>query len=58
MMNHYSRKYLLGCVWFETLFNESVVENSFIPEAVDPAYASFLRKTSHAVTTGQLDTVQ
>ena len=51
-------QYLLGCVWFETLFNESVIENSFAPKGVDPAYAKFLRETAHFVTTGQLETVQ
>tara|TARA_R110002096_G_scaffold59069_4_gene148320 strand:+ start:3314 stop:4234 length:921 start_codon:yes stop_codon:yes gene_type:complete len=40
-------KYLLGCVWFEVLFGESVVENSFVPKDFDPDYARFLRQTAH-----------
>jgi len=51
-------QYLLGCVWFEKLFNESVIENSFVPKGVDSGYAKFLRETAHAVTTGQLESVQ
>jgi hypothetical protein len=39
--------YLLGCVWFETFFGESVAENSFVPEGIDPDYAQFLRQTGH-----------
>jgi len=40
-------KYLLGCVWYETFFGESVVENPFVPERFDPVYARFLRQTAH-----------
>ncbi len=40
-------KYLLGCVWFETFFEERVVENSFVPRGFDPVYAEFLRETAH-----------
>lgn len=40
-------KYLLGCLWFEVLFGESVVDNGFVPEGLDPAYAQFLRRTAH-----------
>ncbi|MCB1120530.1 MAG: DUF4886 domain-containing protein [Verrucomicrobiae bacterium] len=40
-------KYLLGCVWFETFFDQSAVGNSFIPEGLDPDYARFLQETAH-----------
>lgn len=40
-------KYLLSCVWFETLFEESVVNNGFAPKTLDPEYAAFLRRTAH-----------
>ena len=46
-------EYLLGCVWFEKLFGESVLDNAFVPEGMDPGYAAFLRKTSHAVVSAQ-----
>lgn len=41
-------EYLLGCVWFETLFNENVVGNSYTPKGIDPNYAEFLQQTAHA----------
>jgi hypothetical protein len=40
-------KYLLGCVWFETFFNENVVGNSYVPKGIDSKYAEFLQKTAH-----------
>lgn len=40
-------KYLIGCVWFETLFNDDVTENEFIPKSIDPHYAKFLQQTAH-----------
>lgn len=40
-------KYLIGCVWFEVLFKESVIDNSFVPKDMDPEYAAFLRQTAH-----------
>ncbi len=40
-------KYLLGCVWFEALFGESVEANAFAPDGFDPDYARFLRATAH-----------
>lgn len=40
-------EYLIGCVWYEVLFQQSVVDNEFIPAGLDAAYAQFLRKTAH-----------
>lgn len=40
-------KYLLGCVWFETFFNENVIGNAYVPNGIDRGYASFLQQTAH-----------
>jgi hypothetical protein len=40
-------QYLAGCVWFEVLFNQSVVGNAFVPQGVDGDYARFLQQTAH-----------
>lgn len=49
-----SGNYLLGCVWFEFLFGESVVGNPFVPKGVDAADAAILQRIAHrAVTEGQ-----
>jgi hypothetical protein len=39
--------YLAGLVWFESLFRQSCLEVTFVPEGLDPQYAAFLRKTAH-----------
>lgn len=41
-------RYLAGCVFYEVLFDESVVGNPFIPDGLDPDYARFLQETAHA----------
>lgn len=46
-------EYLLGCVWFENLFGESVIENSYAPKGIDPEFAKFLRKTAHRAVAAQ-----
>ncbi len=46
-------KYLLGCVWFETFFDESVVGNGFVPKGMDAEYAEFLQQTAHAAVSAQ-----
>lgn len=51
-------EYLLGCVWFETFFGESVVENSFVPDGLDPVYAKFLRETAHRAVAELKDEVE
>ncbi|MCB1224313.1 MAG: DUF4886 domain-containing protein [Verrucomicrobiales bacterium] len=40
-------EYLIGCVWFEKLFGQSVVDNAFVPEGIDANDARFLRETAH-----------
>ncbi len=39
--------YLIGCVWYEALFDSSVEENTFVPTGLDDGYARFLRTTAH-----------
>jgi hypothetical protein len=40
-------QYLGACVFYEVLFKESVVGNSFVPQGVDRDYARFLQETAH-----------
>lgn len=40
-------EYLGACVFYEVLFGETVVGNSFAPPGLDPAYTRFLRETAH-----------
>lgn len=40
-------EYLGACVWFEVLFNESVVGNKFITPGLDKDYGRFLQETAH-----------
>jgi len=40
-------EYLGACVFFEFLFNESVVGNKFIPQGLKPEHALFLQETAH-----------
>ncbi len=40
-------QYLGACVFYETLFGESVVGNKFVPDGIDSAYARFLQETAH-----------
>ncbi len=42
-------EYLGACVFYEVLFGESVVGNSFAPPQLDREYARFLQETAHAV---------
>ena len=40
-------EYLGACVWFEVLFGESVVGNTFVTPGLDKTYALFLQETAH-----------
>ena len=40
-------QYLGACVFYEVLFAESVVGNSFVPPEIDRDYARFLQETAH-----------
>ena len=44
-------EYLGACVWYEVLFGESVVGNSFVPAGLDRGYAQFLQQTAHRAAT-------
>jgi hypothetical protein len=39
--------YLAGCVWFEAIFDTSVVGNTFVPAGMPADYAAFLQKVAH-----------
>lgn len=40
-------QYLGACVFYEVLFGDSVVGNTFVPKGLDAGYAKFLRETAH-----------
>jgi hypothetical protein len=40
-------EYLGACVWYEVLFGENSVGNTFIPKGLDPKDALFLQETAH-----------
>jgi hypothetical protein len=40
-------QYLAACVFFEVLYGESAVGNSFVPPDIDREYARFLQETAH-----------
>lgn len=44
-------EYLLGCVWFEFFFGQSVVGNTFVPSAVSAQDAAILQRIAHTVVT-------
>lgn len=44
--------YLLGCVWFEFLFEQSVLDNPLKSPWVDSEDAAILRRVAHEVVTG------
>ena len=46
-------EYLGGCVWYEVLFGESVVGNSYVPKGLDPEFARFLQETAHRTVAEQ-----
>ena len=40
-------EYLGACVWYEVLYDESVVGNTFVTPGLDKSYARFLQETAH-----------
>ena len=42
-------EYLLGCVWFEFLYGQNVVGNSFVPKGVSAGDAATLQGVAHRV---------
>ena len=50
MDGHHANKngeYLIGCVWYEVLYGQSVIDNTYVPNDMDSEYAAFLRKVAH-----------
>ena len=45
-------QYLAACVFYEVLFAQSVVGNSFVPQEIDREYARFLQETAHQAVIG------
>lgn len=48
-------EYLGACVWYEVLFNESVVGNDFVAPGLDKPYAQFLQETAHQAVVASQD---
>lgn len=46
-------EYLGACVWYEVLFGESSVGNTFIPKGLNPKDATFLQETAHQAVTAR-----
>ena len=44
-------EYLQGCVWFEFLFGETVVGNTFVPKGMTPEETAILQRIAHEVVT-------
>jgi hypothetical protein len=47
-------EYLGACVWYEVLFGESPVGNTFIPKGLDPKDAAYLQETAHRAVQARL----
>jgi hypothetical protein len=45
-------EYLGACVWYEVLFKESAVGNSFAPKGLAPEDAKYLQDVAHRAVTG------
>lgn len=45
--------YLAGCVWFESMFKESVENNKFVPKDISDADAKYLREVAHKLVLGK-----
>jgi hypothetical protein len=41
--------YLIACVWYEVIFNESALNISFVPSKISAEDAVLLRKVAHEV---------
>lgn len=48
-------EYLAGCVFYEALFGEPVIDNPYVPPQLDADYAEFLRATAHAAVERRRD---
>ncbi len=41
-------RYVAACAWFEAIFGESVVGNSYVPEGLSPEQARLAQESAHA----------
>ena len=41
-------RYIASCTWYEAIFGESVIGNSFIPEGMTPEQARIAQEAAHA----------
>jgi hypothetical protein len=46
-------EYLGSCVFYEVVFGESAVGNSFVPAGLDPEFAAFLQSAAHTAVVNQ-----
>ena len=46
-------RYLAACVFFEVLFGQSVLDNTFVPESLTPEQAAQLRQIAHETVAAQ-----
>jgi hypothetical protein len=51
-------EYLGACVFYEVLFGESAVGNSFVPKGLDAEYAKFLQETAHKAVAAEKERVK
>ena len=50
MDGHHASKagcFLIGCTWYKVFFGDSAIENSYVPEEIELAYAKFLKGVAH-----------
>lgn len=47
-------EYLGACVWYEVLFGESVVGNTYLPKGLQYDYTRFLQETAHRVVQARM----
>jgi hypothetical protein len=46
-------EYLGGCVWYEVLFGESAMGNTYVPKGLDPEFARYLQEMAHRTVAEQ-----
>lgn len=53
--NLYGR-FLISCVWYEVIFNDSVLGNPFVPSGMSPEDAALLRQVAHEAVAARRQT--
>lgn len=51
-------EYLGACVFYEVLYGESVVGNSYVPKGLDAEYVKFLQETAHKAVAAEKERVK